>query len=689
MNTKVKRFVSVVSKINNIKSEEKNDTAKPGSGLQKLIDFLIFIRDNHLEEMARENMKNVREMDIPLMKLFANMPEEALLQQSMKGMRDNVENLQNGTYIEKQKMNLKLWEEDKLPGISRDSITPTDLVMIYALQKKGYFKFLPLYTTDNRLTIEIMQALEELNMSSQNDAFNMLFRLSKEAEEKAKKASALLTESEERLRQLTQNVKDYAILMLDTDGKILTWGKGAEKIKGYTAEEIIGKHFSVFYTSEDVEKKEPAKNLQTSLAEGRFETEGWRVRKDRSVFWADVVISPIYGDNGKLKGFAKITRDLTERKKAEEKLRNSNIFLDSVLENMPNMVFVKDAKELRFVRFNRAGEQLLGFAKSDMIGKNDYDFFTKDQADSFTKKDRAVLESNGVVDIAEEEINTKAGKRWLHTRKISIKDEKGIPIYLLGISEDITERREKEERIKKLNRELGKNVVQLETVNKELEAFSYSVSHDLRAPLRAIHGYTKILLDSYNDKLDEDGKHMMDSVMSNAVKMGQLIDDLLAFSRMGKKELNIGSMDMTEAATSALRLINASNNGVINANVTIHPLLPISADYGLIEQVFINLISNAIKYSSKVSKPIIEVNSYSEEGENIYYVKDNGVGFDMKYYDKLFGVFQRLHSVAEFDGTGVGLALVKRIISRHGGRVWAEAEPNKGATFYFALFRNK
>jgi len=228
---------------------------------------------------------------------------------------------------------------------------------------------------------------------------------------------------------------------------------------------------------------------------------------------------------------------------------------------------------------------------------------------------------------------------------------------------------------------------QLETVNKELEAFSYSVSHDLRAPLRAIHGYTKILSEDYINSLDDEAKEMMNSVLDNAKKMGQLIDDLLAFSKMGRKELQITTVDMTDIANVVLQDLKKSLPS-LKATFTIHALLPAKTDKSLIRQVFFNLISNAIKYSDGNPHPKVEISSISEKEEIVYCVKDNGVGFDMKYSNKLFGVFQRLHSDAEFEGTGVGLALVKRIISKHGGKVWAEAELGKGATFYFSLNKN-
>jgi PAS domain S-box-containing protein len=382
--------------------------------------------------------------------------------------------------------------------------------------------------------------------------------------------------------------------------------------------------------------------------------------------------------------FIAIRHNLTARNKLENELGEANNFLFSILENIPNMIFVKDAKNLKFVRFNRAGEKLLGQSRENLIGKNDYDFFPKPQADFFTSKDREVIARGEVQDIAEEPIQTPGGERWLHTKKIPINDENGRPLYLLGISEDITEHKNNLDEIKQLNSELGKTINQLLQANKEMEAFTYSVSHDLRAPLRIIDGFGEILLKDYGTKLDEEGAKTLRVIMSNAKHMGQLIDDLLNLSRLGRAKLSVKYSDMQEIVEEVVEAIKVMAPNV-NAEIKIGFLKAVECDPSLMRQVWMNLISNAIKYSRKKEHPLIEIACNVTDDNVVYYIKDNGVGFDMKYSHKLFGVFQRLHKTSEFEGTGVGLALVQRIIIKHGGNIWADSKPDEGAVFYFTL----
>jgi PAS domain S-box-containing protein len=247
---------------------------------------------------------------------------------------------------------------------------------------------------------------------------------------------------------------------------------------------------------------------------------------------------------------------------------------------------------------------------------------------------------------------------------------------------DITHEKLTGEQVRQLNLRLQKNIVQLEAANSELESFSYSVSHDLRAPLRAVSGYTSILEESYLSHLDEEGKIVFSTIQRNVKKMSRLIDDLLDFARLGRKTIPKKEIKMENLVRKVINDLSPASG---RANFVINPLHNASGDHALLTQVWINLISNALKYSRNVARPHIEIGSSQNDYETTFFIQDNGVGFDIKYVEKLFGVFQRLHSEREFEGTGIGLAIIKRIISKHGGKVWAEGKLNKGATFHFSL----
>jgi two-component system sensor kinase len=237
-----------------------------------------------------------------------------------------------------------------------------------------------------------------------------------------------------------------------------------------------------------------------------------------------------------------------------------------------------------------------------------------------------------------------------------------------------------------LEAQVAQRTKALEGTNAELESFSYSVTHDLRAPLRAIHGFSRILLEDHNAKLDPEAQRLLGVIDQNTRRMGQLIDDLLAFSHLGRTDLSTGPVDMKELAQTVADEIQRNDNGRQGPlEIRIDPLPPARGDRGLLRQVMSNLLQNAAKFTRDRPSARIEVGSRADSGQTVYFVKDNGAGFDARYADKLFGVFQRLHSTEQFDGTGVGLAIVKRIVQRHGGRVWAEGAVNQGATFFFTL----
>jgi PAS domain S-box-containing protein len=368
-----------------------------------------------------------------------------------------------------------------------------------------------------------------------------------------------------------------------------------------------------------------------------------------------------------------------ERRLADGRTREAQTFLDSIVENVPNMVFVKEAADLRFVRINKAGEDLLGFTRDELIGKNDFDFFPREEAEFFTAKDRVALTAGALVDIPDEPIQTRYnGTRFLHTKKVAITDADGKAAFLLGISEDITEQKAADAELRRTSR-------QLEAANNELESFSYSVSHDLRAPLRHINGFADLLVQHSASELDATGRRYLDKIRDSAKRMGILIDELLQFSRMSRTEVLSSRVSVRSIAEQVIAdLHDETRDRAIEWRVG--PLPEVEADPSMLRQVLANLIGNAVKYTGKAPQAVIEIGSIEARAhEVVIFVRDNGVGFDMQYAGKLFGVFQRLHGEDEFEGTGIGLANVRRIIERHGGRTWAEGRVDRGAIFYFSL----
>jgi len=771
--------------------------------MKDLKTFAQFVRTKRLRDLAVEYLRIISSMNIPLVKLvierkiFPDLTEEKSIVQTMAGLDKFLLSIEDDTLLGNIKVSLKQWEEDKLPvpGIFKNDIQPADLILIYVAQKKSLYKFLPEYAEDPADVVKIISELENFYMQIQKDAFELLFNIHKETERNLK-------DTEDRFNKLVGAVKEYAIFRMDENGVIKTWNEGGKRIKGYSADEIIGKNYSTFYTEEDRKNELPKHNLELAAKFGNYETEGWRVKKDGTLFWADVTLTAIYGNDGKLAGFTKVThdntekrlmeenrqrlieileatpdlvgtadakdrhviymntagrrmtgigidedvsklkiedvnsrwpnelsqeeafkiaardgickgecvfigrngqeipvsmvliahktpdgkvvrfstvsRDITEQKRAEAEIKSVNAFLDSVLENIPNMVFVKDSIDLRFVRFNKAGEELLGYTKRDLIGKNDYDFFPKKQADFFTRNDQAVLEQNNVVDIPEEPIDTKYGQKWLHTKKIPILNKEGKPIYLLGISEDITEMR-------KAKVELEEKTKELQRSNTELEQFAYVASHDLQEPLRTVSSYVQLLANRYKNKLDKDADEFIDFAVDGSNRMRQLINSLLEYSRINRvkpfelidlSDIMAGVMlDMKEQITTS------------GATIKYSKLPEIYGDNVLIGQLFQNLIGNALKFKSPERKPEIIIKSEKKGSQYLFSISDNGIGMQPEYWEKIFVIFQRLNSREKYPGTGIGLSICKKIVERHGGKIWVESEPGKGSTFFFTINR--
>jgi PAS domain S-box-containing protein len=520
--------------------------------------------------------------------------------------------------------------------------------------------------------------------------FAVSFGLLLRQDSKRKQSEMALRESEERFRLMVDGVRDYAIIMLDPEGRVTGWNAGAERIKGWRTAEIIGQHFSCFYPPEDRQRGKPRQILETAIAHGRREDEGWRARKDGSRFWANVVVTPVRDATGRLRGFSKVTRDLTARRQAETLAQKERNRADQYLD-IAEVILVAFDDHARITLLNRKGYQVLGYAEGELIGKNWFEtVLPPEESKTEFEAYRKIMAGNlPTVERCENHVVTKTGdKRVIVWHNVPLKSDTGHIIGTLSSGEDITERKQAEDALQRLNAELEQRVKertrQLEEANRELESFSYSVSHDLRAPLRGINGFSGILTEDYAAQLGPEGQRVVETIRGETRRMGQLIDDLLAFSRMGRRAMELSDVDMAALARQAFAECAPQPAGR-DIRFTLYPLPPAHGDPALLAHVWSNLISNAIKYTRPKPVPEIEITGRAEDGHLIYSVKDNGVGFDMKYVERLFNVFQRLHSDSDFEGTGVGLALVHRIVKRHGGRVWAESELDHGAIFSFAL----
>ncbi|MEP6675424.1 MAG: PAS domain S-box protein [Ferruginibacter sp.] len=471
--------------------------------------------------------------------------------------------------------------------------------------------------------------------------------------------------SEERFRLLVNNVKDQAIFMLDDLGRVASWNTAAQNMQGYTAEEVIGKTTELFYTEDDIKTKVPATNLSMARKNGHFEKKGWRVRKDGSVFWANVGYTALYDDKGKQRGYSKVIKDITEGKKAEEQIA----YLARLLEDSGDAIFSTDVS-FCIKSWNKAAELFFGYSAAEVINQPVADIVRPQISDEEREELRDNMRKMGGWRGEVVYLKKDGTPLVVLISNAATRNEKEEIDGFVTICRDISTRKKLEEKLKRSN--------------EELEAFSYSVSHDLRAPLRAIIGFSSILEEDYGSLMDDEAKRITHVIKSNTQKMGLLIDDLLNFSRMGRHEIMKAVINCNEMINDIIKELHPENSDKIKW--IIHPLPPVTGDLNMMRQVWLNLISNAIKYSGKTAQPVIEIGSFKKQGQQpVFFIKDNGVGFDQQYAGKLFKVFQRLHSVYEFEGTGVGLAIIEKIISKHGGTVWAEGKPGDGACFYFSI----
>jgi PAS domain S-box-containing protein len=408
---------------------------------------------------------------------------------------------------------------------------------------------------------------------------------------------------------------------------------------------------------------------------------------DGKVEYFQVVKSPVFGPDKQVIGSQGIQFEITEQRRAQAALLASEQEFRTLAESVPQIVWITRTDGWN-VYFNRRWVDYTGLTLEESYGHNWITpFHPDDQKRAWDAWQRATKN----VDTYSIECRLRradgAYRRWL-IRGVPMRNASGEILKWFGTCTDIEDIKQAQDEVQKLNAHLEQRVrdrtAELEAVNNELEAFSYSVSHDLRAPVRAIDGFARILADEHAGALTAEGHRVLNVVMKEGERMGRLIDDLLAFSRIGRQSPQTEEIDVAALVDEVYRELAALAPGR-RIELRVAALPRAQADLALLRQVLVNLIGNAIKYTRPRELARIEVGGSVRGSENVYQVKDNGAGFDPRFADKLFGVFQRLHSEAEFEGTGVGLALVQRIINRHGGRVWAESQVDQGATFYFTL----
>ena len=556
----------------------------------------------------------------------------------------------------------------KATGVQRDKLIGTDFSDYFTEPDKareGYQKvFAEGFVKDSPLTIRYNLRDVLYNASVYRDENGKVLGVFASARDitDRKKVEEELKKQQVYTRSLIEASLD-PMVAISSEGKITDVNEALVKATGVKRDKLIGTDFSDYFT----EPEKAREGYQQIFAKGFVADSPLTIRHNlRDVLYN----ASVYRDEkGKVLGAFASARDITDRKQVEEEIKKQQAYTRSLIEaSLDPMVAI--SPEGKITDVNEALVKATGVERPSLIGTDFSDYFTEpDKA----REGYQQIFAKGFV--ADSPLTIRHNLRDVLYNASVYRDEKGKVLGAFASARDITAQRKQEVRIKTLNEELEQRII-------ELESFSYSVSHDLRAPLRGIDGFIAIFLTKYFEKVDGEGQRLLGNVRRNVNKMGSLIDELLTLSRIGMKDIQITSINMNELVHTVLEELTEMKG---KSMVTVDSLTTGQGDIALIKQVLVNLISNAFKYSTKKENPMIEIGCHTEDGEVQYYIKDNGVGFDMEYSNKLFGVFQRLHDPQEYQGTGVGLAIVKRIIIRHGGRVWAEGKEGDGATFYFSL----
>ncbi|HET6404735.1 MAG TPA: PAS domain S-box protein [Candidatus Thermoplasmatota archaeon] len=476
----------------------------------------------------------------------------------------------------------------------------------------------------------------------------------------------------------TRFVQDTAesVFFLDPEGRVASWNQGAERLSGYKPNEIIGKHFSVFFPAADIHARKPQYELRVAAKQGRFEDEGWRIRADGTMFWANVILTALL-DGDRLLGYAKVTRDLTARRHAEEALRQSEERFRLLTHSVKDYaIFMLDTRG-HIISWNEGARQLKGYESDEIIGEHFSRFYEPSDIDrGHPQWELEVALRDGRYEEEGWRVRKDGSRFWANVTITALRDATGRHVGYAKVTRDLTTRKEAEE-------ELRQRAAAYANINRELDAFSHTVAHDLRSPIRAMEHLTSILLEEEGGGLTPDGVETLRSLHATALSMARLVQDLLDFSTAAGRQPARDEVDVTALARQVgdeyARLAQRPVEVRVQEGLVAH------ADAHLLRVALSNLLSNAFKFTRKVPHPRIEVGVEETEHGRAFFVRDNGIGLEPAHASRLFRPFTRLQNSVEFEGTGIGLATVFRIIDRHGGRVWATGKPEQGATFYFTL----
>jgi len=505
-----------------------------------------------------------------------------------------------------------------------------------------------------------------------------------------------LRRNEERYRLIVDGVQEYAILMLDPEGNILTWSDGARLITGYEPHEIIGRHFSLFYSIDDISAGKPAKELQQTIAEGKYKEEGWRIKKNGSPFWADVVLTPLYNNQNKLIGFSKVTRDLTGRKENEEHLRQSEeryrLFVEQVTDYA---IFMMDEKG-RIASWNEGARRIKGYEAKEIIGKYFSIFYPEeDIANGKPDHELQVAQSEGKYEEEGWRIRKDGTEFWASVVITPVFTPAKKLVGYSKVTRDLTERKASEKALREsfdqyraLAGELKITNTELSYANQELEQFTSIVSHDLQEPVRTVKSFLQLLDQKLYTAPPAELREYLAKALVASDRMKELIQNLLQYSQLGKGELETILVDVRQLFLEAQQNCRSAIEETGTEILMETDVSSVKGDHVQLLQLIQNLLSNAIKFTQS-ERPRVTLRCFRKNGHVQFSVSDNGIGIAEEDFAKVFDIFRRLNTRNKYPGTGIGLAICKKIVERHQGRIWPESTLGEGTTFHFTLPEGK